>query len=294
MVDIPDELLRRIALAKAKALGEPYEEIPGISVGDGEPVELPDGVEPTPEVPATIPEELVEREAAWRDATLASLPPVPVRDTVPKKVTPKAKPREVPETPQPTVEPTVEPAVSPSANVSAIPEKLLRRSAEAKAKALGVPLEQVLAEMLGGAAPAEAVPAAAPSAAAAVAREPVSEPAGSAVVPAAAVEGVSLEEAAASLGMPEKLLRRSAEAKAKALGVPLEQVLAEMLGGAAPAEAVPAAAPSTAAAVAREPVSEPAASAVVPEAAVEGVSAPATEVTPAAAEDIQPEEVDLL
>ncbi|GBD84770.1 hypothetical protein BMS3Abin02_01164 [bacterium BMS3Abin02] len=191
MVDIPDELLRRIALAKAKALGEPYEEIPGISVGDGEPVELPDGVEPTPEVPATIPEELVEREAAWRDATLASLPPVPVRDTVPKKVTPKAKPREVPETPQPTVEPTVEPAVSPSANVSAIPEKLLRRSAEAKAKALGVPLEQVLAEMLGGAAPAEAVPAAAPSTAAAVAREPVSEPAASAVVPEAAVEGVS-------------------------------------------------------------------------------------------------------
>ncbi|NOY54431.1 MAG: hypothetical protein GXP34_00385, partial [Actinobacteria bacterium] len=164
MVDIPDELLRRIASAKAKALGEPYEEIPGISVGDGEPVVLPDGVEPTPEVPETIPEELLEREEASRDAILASLPPAPVRNAVPKKVVARAKPRQAPETPQPTLEPAVEPATepavepaaSPPPDVSAIPEKLLRRSAEAKAKALGVPLEQVLAEMLGSAAPAPA------------------------------------------------------------------------------------------------------------------------------------------
>ncbi|HEY7703842.1 MAG TPA: hypothetical protein VID03_03335 [Acidimicrobiia bacterium] len=37
--------------------------------------------------------------------------------------------------------------------------------------------------------------------------------------------------------IPESLLRRSAEAKAKALGVPVEQVLAEMRGEAAPVEA---------------------------------------------------------
>src|SRR5688572_32193614 len=36
--------------------------------------------------------------------------------------------------------------------------------------------------------------------------------------------------------IPESLLRRSAEAKAKALGVPVEQVLAEMRGEAPPAE----------------------------------------------------------
>jgi quinol-cytochrome oxidoreductase complex cytochrome b subunit len=41
--------------------------------------------------------------------------------------------------------------------------------------------------------------------------------------------------------IPEHLLRRSAEAKAKALGIPVEQVMAEMLGESAPA-AVPAAA----------------------------------------------------
>jgi menaquinol-cytochrome c reductase cytochrome b/c subunit len=49
--------------------------------------------------------------------------------------------------------------------------------------------------------------------------------------------------------IPEHLLRRSAEAKAKALGVPVEQVMAEMLGESAPVAApiaTPAAAPETA------------------------------------------------
>ena len=38
--------------------------------------------------------------------------------------------------------------------------------------------------------------------------------------------------------IPESLLRRSAEAKAKALGVPVEQVLAEMKGEGPPVEVV--------------------------------------------------------
>src|SRR5665811_1258096 len=91
MVDIPAELIRRIASAKAKAFGEEYEEISPFSVDDGEPVALPKGVQPSPEAPATIPEELLEREAASREATLAALPPAPVRNTVPKKVAPKPK-----------------------------------------------------------------------------------------------------------------------------------------------------------------------------------------------------------
>ncbi len=49
--------------------------------------------------------------------------------------------------------------------------------------------------------------------------------------------------------IPEHLLRRSAEAKAKALGIPVEQVMAEMLGESAPA-AAPAAATPTEAAIA--------------------------------------------
>lgn len=55
--------------------------------------------------------------------------------------------------------------------------------------------------------------------------------------------------------IPEHLLRRSAEAKAKALGVPVEQVIAEMKGEAPPS--APAAEAAPAAEVAPEPVPEP-------------------------------------
>src|SRR5665811_718173 len=131
------------------------------------------------------------------------------RNTVPKKVAPKPKvePLEPVADPQTQVvaPPTPEavPAAASTADVAMIPEKLLRRSAEAKAKASGRPVEEVLAEMSGGAAPVvEAAAAAVP-----VAEVPVA-----AAAPVAGV--VSLAEAAVSLGMPEKLLRRSAEAKA--------------------------------------------------------------------------------
>jgi len=61
--------------------------------------------------------------------------------------------------------------------------------------------------------------------------------------------------------IPEHLLRRSAEAKAKALGIPVEQVMAEMLGESAPA-AVPTAATPPEAAIAAPPA--PAAATAAP------------------------------
>ncbi|MEX0826047.1 MAG: menaquinol-cytochrome c reductase cytochrome b subunit [Acidimicrobiia bacterium] len=64
--------------------------------------------------------------------------------------------------------------------------------------------------------------------------------------------------------IPEHLLRRSAQAKAKALGVPFEQVLAEMSGGTL--AAAPAAAPAAGAAAAQAPAAAPARSApAIPE-----------------------------
>ena len=148
-----------------------------------------------------------------------------------------------------------------------IPEDLLRRSAEAKAKALGLPVEQVLAEMKGEApptplpapeAPAEETPAPTPNedpVAAAIeasdevedvieaeaesAPQPDSAPVASA--PAADVDAL-LAKAAAAGGLPEALVMRSAEAKAKSLGVPVAAVLADMAGEPAPASASPAAA----------------------------------------------------
>ncbi len=58
--------------------------------------------------------------------------------------------------------------------------------------------------------------------------------------------------------IPEHLLRRSAEAKAKALGIPVEQVMAELLG-----EAAPVADPAAAAAAPAAPTA-PAATATAP------------------------------
>lgn len=77
--------------------------------------------------------------------------------------------------------------------------------------------------------------------------------------------------------IPEHLLRRSAEAKAKALGIPVEQVLAEMKGEAPPTP--PPAAPEPAA----EPTPEPAA-----EAAPEAAPASAPEPAPEAAQQPAP------
>jgi len=56
--------------------------------------------------------------------------------------------------------------------------------------------------------------------------------------------------------IPEHLLRRSAQAKAKATGLPFEQVYAEMSGGEAPPVAAPA--PAAAAAQAQAPAAAPA------------------------------------
>ncbi len=176
-----------------------------------------------------------------------------------------------------------------------IPEDLLRRSAEAKAKALGLPVEQVLAEMKGEAPPtppepAKAAPAPEPAKAAPApepaASEPVTEPEPVApeapaapapvAAPATAAADVDVDEllkkAAAAGGLPESLVKRSAEAKAKSLGVPVATILAEMAGEEAPAAA---AAPSAAPAPAQsQPAPAPAPAAAAPAAAQE-VAAPA-------------------
>ncbi len=172
-----------------------------------------------------------------------------------------------------------------------IPEHLLRRSAEAKARATGRPVEEILAELIAEAeeaaedrteaaarreAEAEAATAADPEAPAAeaaeeAAPEPAPEPAAAPAEPAAApAEPAAAPAAAATAGLPEHLLRRSAEAKARATGRPVEEILAEMQGGAPAAPAAPApAAEEPAASPTPEPEPEP-----VPAAAAAGTLAP--------------------
>lgn len=60
MVDIPEDLLRRSAEAKAKALGVPVEQVLAEMKGEGPPVEVP---QPEPE-PAADPSEMVSEAAA--------------------------------------------------------------------------------------------------------------------------------------------------------------------------------------------------------------------------------------
>jgi hypothetical protein len=91
---------------------------------------------------------------------------------------------------------------------------------------------------------------------------------------------MSLEEAAAALGMPEKLFRRSVEAKAKALGVSFDQALADMVGTQAAVTPAPAAAAQ---------VPQPAAVAPsVSGPASESISIPAAPETSAAAPAYEP------
>ena len=102
-----------------------------------------------------------------------------------------------------------------------IPDSILRRSAEARAKAEGRSVEEVLAEMKGESAPA-----------------PAESPAPAADAPAAPSEPAAQ--------IPEALLRRTAEARAKKEGRSVDEVMAELSGGAPPAPAEPKPAPAAA------------------------------------------------
>ncbi len=138
--------------------------------------------------------------------------------------------------------------VAAAAEKMGMPESMVRRSAAARAKAQGVEADAVLMEWAGVDASAAApVATSAPVPAAA-------EPAPAAPVsPAATVVDASIMAAAAEkMGIPEVMVRRSAAARAKALGVEADTVLMEWAGvdvaAAAPAPAVtsaPAAAEPT-------------------------------------------------
>ena len=91
-----------------------------------------------------------------------------------------------------------------------IPEELLRRSAEAKAQATGRDVDEILAEMKGEKAPA-----------AAAAEEATATP--ESVEAGAPDDSLKAQAQTAAAALPPHLLRRSAEARAKALGAPVEQ-----------------------------------------------------------------------
>lgn len=134
----------------------------------------------------------------------------------------------------------MEELIAQAAAATGYPASMVERSAAARAKAEGTTIEAVLAGWAGVEVPAAGAPAPAPAQA----------PAASAAPAGAAMSLDDLASAAAEKsGMPAKLLMRSATAKAKAQGVAVEAVLAEMAGVPVPTIGAPAAAaPATAAA----------------------------------------------
>ncbi len=126
-----------------------------------------------------------------------------------------------------------------------MPPALAKRSAEARAKKTGEPVEAVLAEWAG--VEVGAIAAATPAAPAEAAAQPA------AAAPAAVAATMSMDElldkVSEAKGMPPALAKRSAEARAKKTGEPVEAVLAEWAGvevgavaAATPAAPAPAAA----------------------------------------------------
>ncbi len=282
MPDIPEHLLRRSAEARAKALGVPLEQVlaeMGLGADGAEPAaaieEVTGGV--SADAPGTrIPDDVREREAAAREKALGTTaPPAQAATAEPapevEEPTPVEAVEPVPvkeETPPVKEKPAA--AAAAAASDSKIPEALLRRSAEAKAKATGRPVEDIMAEMTGG-APAEPAPA-------------VVEPAPAKEEPAAAPAA-----AASDSKIPEALLRRSAEAKAKATGRPVEDIMAEMTGG-APSTPAPAAEPAPVAEAPPppEPAAAPAAAAVEAAAAAEPAQVAAGRTTTVTAPPVVP------
>ena len=127
---------------------------------------------------------------------------------------------------------SVEALLDQVAEARGMPASLTKRSAEARAKETGGTLESVLAEWagidpatVGATAPTPETPAAAAPA------DPAAAPPVAAAAAAATI-GMDelLEKVAEAKGMPAALAKRSAEARAKKTGEPLEAVLAEWAG----------------------------------------------------------------
>ncbi|MFW2339162.1 MAG: hypothetical protein ACN4GK_03850 [Acidimicrobiia bacterium] len=283
MVDIPEELLRRSAEARAAATGRPVEDVlaemvaaigatdPGGLTAEVAAVEEPEGSK-------ELPEDLLEREAAARARVLgvsaedavaemrgekeldlppASTPPEPAKpEPGPEVVVGVESEPEAVEEPAPAVD-SDKPAVplvgadgeidyAPAAASLGMPESLLKRSVEAKAKAKDLDPVAVLAEMTGQTVDSVPSPVAAP-----VEEAPPVAPAPAPAAAAVAVPSGELDWAAgaSAVGMTEKLFRRSVEAKAKAKGTDVGVVFAEMTGlpVSAPAPAAVSAAPAASA-----------------------------------------------
>ena len=151
------------------------------------------------------------------------------------------------------------------AEVKGMPASLAKRSAEARSKKTGEPVEAVLAEWAG--VDVTSVSPSAPPPAEPAAPAPASpKPAATATAVGAAAAALTmdqlLDKVAEVKGMPASLAKRSAEARSKKTGEPVEAVLAEWAG--VDVTSVSPSAPPPAEPAAPAPASPKPASAAVP------------------------------
>ena len=129
MVDIPEDLLRRSAEAKAKALGVPVDQVLAEMKGEGPPVEPPNTEEsPVEATDKPEPKEMVVEAAAAADLDEE---PAPAENMVPEE----HEPGEEPESIEPDVTDEEVPEEAPAAAV--IPDEVAEES-EAEAPAAAV------------------------------------------------------------------------------------------------------------------------------------------------------------
>jgi mono/diheme cytochrome c family protein len=226
---MPEKLVRSSAEARARNAGTSIDSVLATWAG----VDLDD---------------LRARAEAGLDLPIAERPGQPTATPAPE--TPESADAAEPE---PEVAPAAEQAATPPAAAAAasmsmdellekvaeakgMPVPIAKRSAEARAKKTGEPLEAVLAEWAGvdpasvGGSTDAATPQ--PEPADASAEPTAASSADSPPAPAAATMSMDelLEKVAEAKGMPVPIAKRSAEARAKKTGEPLEAVLAEWAG----------------------------------------------------------------
>lgn len=198
MTEIPESLLRRSAEAKAKALGLPFEQVLAEMKGEVASTET----EPNDNTTA-------DTQGSASGPETSDSPVVDTADT--------DQPNEEP-TPEPSSTPTVEELARAVARQADKPEVVILRDAQQQAEERGVTLTTVLTEMASGAS-IEITEA-----------EPIdqTQPTPSAPDPVKLAELAQL--AVDKQGVPEVVVRRTAQEESTARGVPPAQILAELAG----------------------------------------------------------------
>jgi mono/diheme cytochrome c family protein len=212
---MPPKLVRSSAEARAKNAGVSVESVLASWAGE----DLSDL-----EARAEAGESLPTPDVATGTPTASPAPEAPAQAPV-APATPAAAP--------PAAAMSMDDLLARVAEVKGMPSALAKRSADARAKKTGEPVEAVLAEWAGLDMAAAGEPGGAPTAPPDAPQAPA--PATPAATPApAGTATMSMDDLLAKVaevkGMPAALAKRSAEARAKKTGEPVEAVLAEWAG----------------------------------------------------------------